>query len=73
MYKYNVYTLEKGLVETDNYGEVISLTWHKENGPAYIKYDNNGNIIYESYYINGCRYTKEQYNKELLKLKVQSL
>jgi hypothetical protein len=27
--------------------------WHRENGPAYISYDDNGNIEFESYYING--------------------
>jgi len=100
MSRYKVYTIEKGLVETNIYDEVHSLTWHREDGPAYYSYD-NGNIVHEAYWVNGAQhrldgpakvwysingsitfttywinnieYTKEQYDKELLKLKVQSL
>jgi len=46
---------------------------HRLDGPADIGYDNNGNIKYVAYWINDIRYTKENYHKELLKLKVQSL
>jgi len=101
MTQYKVYTVESGLVETDDYVEVILLTWHRLDGPAFIEYRENGNIRYESYWINGklhrlngpavirynmngsiqyieywlngIEYTKENYHKELLKLKVQSL
>jgi len=126
---YKVYTLENGIVETDNYGDFSELTLHREDGPAkisyynngkvsleeywcnnkkhrldgpaYINYDRNGivryveywlfnkkhrlggpsDIIYndnniiiaEAYWINNICYYKDQYYKELLKLKVQSL
>jgi len=95
------YTKESGLVETNNFKVALGLTWHREdgpafvkyldngniswmsycingqkhrlNGPAYIEYDGNGNVEFASYWINGNSYSKEQYDKELLKLKVQSL
>jgi len=128
MKKYKVYTKEKGLVETNEYRDIDHLIWHREDGPAFIKYYNNGNLAYEeyrinnkrhrldgpacinyynglveyeeyrfndkihrldgpacieydnnsnitfaSYWINGMSYTKENYYNELLKLKVQSL
>jgi len=101
MKRYKVYTIEKGLVETNWYDSIRGLTWHRVNGPAvicyidgvlidfevyyindikhrldgpaYIEYDINGNITYVEYCINGIAYTKEQYSKELLKLKVQAL
>jgi len=46
---------------------------HRLDGPAGIFYDMDGNIIQEAYYIDGIEYTKDNYHKELLKLKVQSL
>jgi len=98
---YKVYTIEKGIVETDLYANITRLTFHREDGPALIEYDNDGNLLceeymfngkyhrlngpayieyiedgsiyHESYHIYGTKYTKEQYEKELLKLKVQSL
>jgi len=101
MKAFKIYTIENGLVETDDYDEVISLTWHREDGPAFTEYRYNGNIRYVAYYVNDNRhrldgpaiikydvngniqrieywindmaYSNEQYNKELLKLKVQSL
>ena len=73
MIRYKVYTIEKGIVETDVYDEVYSLTYHRLDGPAYIEYNKNSNIQCTEYWINDIRYTKEQYEKELLKLKVQSL
>ena len=27
--------------------------FHRIDGPAYIDYDENGNLLYEAYYING--------------------
>jgi antitoxin component YwqK of YwqJK toxin-antitoxin module len=101
MTRYKVYTNEKGLVETDSFGNISELTWHRLDGPAYIMYNENGNIVnelycvnnkrhrlngpasigyyensnikYETYWINDIRYGKDQYDKELLKLKVQAL
>jgi len=101
MKRYKVYTLEKGIVETDKYNVFKYLTWHREDGPAVncyynngliefveywvngqlhrldgpaiIGYDINGNITNIEYCINDKEYTKEQYDNELLKLKVQSL
>ena len=54
-------------------GYWIDNMLHRLDGPASIEYDNTGNITNEEYCINDEEYTKEQYNKELLKLKVQSL
>ena len=103
MKQYKVYTKEKGLVETDDYisDNIHKLTFHREDGPAFIRYhsngkvadevyyvhdkchrldgpadivyDENGNIVYGAYWINDIGYTKEQYEKELLKLKFKSL
>jgi len=129
MYKYKVYTLENGLIETNNIVHISGLTWHREDGPAFTKYYKNGNIEHEVYYvkdkkhridgpayieyydngkvsyeeywynnkkhrldgpsdigydtygnitnevycINDIEYSKENYHKELLKLKIYSL
>jgi len=101
MKRYKVYTIEKGLIETDNYSASRGLNWHKEDGPAYIRYyDNgnteceiyyitdkkhrldgpavieyneNGNILLQQYYINDVYYTKDDYDKELLKRKINLL
>ena len=99
---FKIYTKENGLIEPEFVDDIIRrLTCHRLDGPAYIEYDNYGNIIVteyyvngilhrldgpaileynhvgitirESYYINDIYYTKENYYKELLKLKVQSL
>jgi len=66
-------------IEYDCNGNVdVASYWingkrHRLDGPAYVEYDDNGNVVNELYWINGIEYTKEQYDKELLKLKVQSL
>jgi len=60
-----------GNIEYEGYK--IDDKGHRLNGPADICYDINGNITYVEYCINGIAYTKEQYEKELLKLKVQLL
>ena len=66
-------------IEYDNYGNIIVAEYyvngilHRLDGPAILEYDHVGITIRESYYINGYHYTKENYYKELLKLKVQSL
>ena len=70
---YKVYTKEKGLIDTNDYNDFVGLTLHRLDGPAYIEYDMNGNIIRTEYWIKDIEYTKDQYEKELLKLKVQSL
>jgi len=51
--KYKVYTKEKGLIETDTIAEIWHLTWHREEGPAYTKYYNNGKIDREEYVVYG--------------------
>jgi len=129
MKRYKAYTKESGIIETNDYDDISDLTYHREDGPAYIRYNHNGKVAYEAYYIhgkrhrldgpayieydgncnvvvasywindkrnrldgpayisydengnavnelywiNGIEYNKEQYDKELLKLKVQSL
>jgi len=75
MKRYKAYTKEKGLVECDYIADIAELTWHRLDGPAITRYDANGNvnIVYDAYWINDIEYTKEDYYKELLKLKVQSL
>ena len=101
MKRFKAYTLEKGLIETNNFIDFDKLTLHRLDGPAFIKYLDNGNIEIEHYYINnikhrldgpasiyydthnnivgsyyyinGVKHTKEEYNKELFRLKVQSL
>jgi len=71
---YKIYTKERGIVTTDIIGSNLrKLTWHRADGPANIWYNKDGTISYEAYCINGNDYTKEQYYRELLKLKVQSL
>jgi len=54
MKQYKIYTIEKGIVETDILNDnLLKLTWHREDGPAFIEYVNNGNVAYEVYYVNG--------------------
>jgi len=52
MGKIIVYTKEKGKIETDNGADFIGLTWHRLDGPAYQKFNRNGQVAYEVYYIN---------------------
>ena len=49
---YIIYTKEKCKIETDNYNDFDGLTYHREDGPAYQRF-NNGQLIHEVYYING--------------------
>jgi len=56
MKRFKAYTLEKGLIETNDYSYVIDLTWHREDGPAYTRYYQNGNIAHESYWVIGRRH-----------------
>jgi antitoxin component YwqK of YwqJK toxin-antitoxin module len=49
---YKVYTIEKGIVETDNFDAIKVLTWHREDGPAFTKYHYNGKIEREIYRVN---------------------
>jgi len=51
----------------------INNTRSRFNGPTYIEYNSNGSVKHSEYWINNIWYTKEDYHKELLKLKVQSL
>ena len=53
MKEYIVYTKEKGEIETDNYNDFEGLTRHREDGPAYQRFYNNGQLEYEEYYLNG--------------------
>ena len=41
---------------------------HREDGPAVEHSD-----VYKSWYLNGIRYTEDQYNQELIKLKLKRL
>jgi len=51
---FKVYTKEKGLIETGSHinPNMHNLTWHREDGPAYIMYYDNGNIKYKEYWFN---------------------
>jgi len=62
---------DNGLVKYEEYW--VNDKCHRLGGPAIIQYNEDCNIEYESYYIKGTIYTKEQYDKKLLKIKVQSL
>lgn len=33
--------------------------WHRENGPAYTIYNENNNIIYETYWVEGIRHRED--------------
>lgn len=85
----------------DNLSESIYDIIHRDNNlPAYIKFDNNGNMILEEYYlygnlhnlngaaivkytnfkkenerffINDIEYTKNEYHKQIRKLKLEQL
>jgi len=46
---------------------------HRADGPAYIEYDISGNIETTGYYIENIQYTKCDYDKELMKRKVNLL
>jgi antitoxin component YwqK of YwqJK toxin-antitoxin module len=35
--------------------------WHREDGPAEINYDDDGNIESEEYWLNDQSYTKEEF------------
>jgi len=53
MKTFKVYTKEKGIVEINNPNDIISLTIHRLDGPAFICYNENSSVNYELYYING--------------------
>ena len=49
--------------QINNDGYTIELQWknengeyHNENGPDYIQYDQNGNVLYKAWWINGERH-----------------
>ena len=73
MGKIIVYTKEKGKIETDNGADFIGLTWHRLDVPAYQKFNRNGQVAYEVYYINGVGYTKFGYDTEIFKMKLALL
>jgi len=73
MKRFKVYTKEKGIVETDEYQEIYPLTWHRLDGPAIIEYIEELNISRVWYYINNKSYSKNDYDKEILKLTVNLL
>jgi len=52
MIRFKIYTIEQGLIETNNIGHISGLTWHREDGPARISYYANGNITHVSYWVN---------------------
>jgi len=56
MTTYKIYTIEQGLIKTNNGFDFENLTYHREDGPALIKYYDNGNIEYEEYWINNIRH-----------------
>jgi len=64
-----VYTKEKGKIETDNWDDLRGLTLHREDGPAYQGFYDNGQLFHEAYYINGELYTKSNYDAEVFKMK----
>ena len=56
MSKYIIYTKEKGKIETDNWCNIGGLTYHREDGPAYQRFNSNGQLDFIEYYINGKRH-----------------
>jgi hypothetical protein len=42
---------------------------HREDGPAYQSWDENGTKEYEVYWLNDKKYSKEAYDKTILKEK----
>jgi len=53
MKKYIVYAKENGKIETDFYRKVKRLTKHREDGPAMQSFNSDGQLAYESYWVNG--------------------
>ena len=53
MSKYIVYTKEKGKIETSNWDDIDNLTYHREDGPAFQEFHDNGQLQRKAYYING--------------------
>ena len=51
-----VYTKEKGKIETDNGCNIGGLTLHNEDGPAYQRFNSNGQLDFIEYYKNGKRH-----------------
>ena len=48
---------ENGQIEREVY--LLNHKWHREDGPAYIKYCENGEITRKEYWINGEYITDE--------------
>ena len=70
---YIIYTKEKCKIETDNWADFLGLTLHRLDGSAYQAFYDNGQLEYESYYINGKYYNKSDYDVEIFKMKLELL
>ena len=71
MKNYIVYTKEKGKIETDNWADFLGLTVHRLDGPAYQAFYDNGQLEYESYYINNKYYTTSAYDVYMFNKKME--
>ena len=59
--KYHIYTKEKGLIETDDItNEIKRLIWHREDGPAAIRYYENGQRSHEAWFLNDKRHREDE-------------
>ena len=38
---------------------------HREDGPAFVQYYQNGSIKFQRYYLNDCKYSREEYIKSI--------
>jgi antitoxin component YwqK of YwqJK toxin-antitoxin module len=46
---------------------------HREDGPALIQYNENGNIKSEKYYLNGKKITKIKFDSMKNKINIKSI
>jgi len=58
MKEFKLYTTV-GIIETDDYRNNSKYVLHREDGPAYIRYNTDGSICYEYWYINGVRHRED--------------
>jgi len=58
MKPYKFYTTV-GIIETDDNNDKYKYVLHREDGPAIIRYNEDGSIYYEFWYINGVRHRED--------------
>jgi antitoxin component YwqK of YwqJK toxin-antitoxin module len=63
MITYEEYYYSNGSVASRVY--YFNNKWHKEDGPAYVSYDRNGDIVYKEYWLNDKELTEEEWFNQL--------